>query len=221
MITAEDLDRFLNDFLPGPSLENERTAIKKQYNCTADYDGDFHKCLADIIRDSMFTCNTRDLFEAYQDKSYMMRYEFPFAEYAFHATDLLPLYMNNEQEVADILEKLGERGKLYAQMLDDKIPNTYKKYFASFALSGDPNEGLSAPELPWPVADGSTDALSDVMNVNWGLFGLLKEFRLVEDNQNKKSACSFWTEIAENITFPQVDIDGEQRVLLTQGPEEL
>ncbi|KAJ8131261.1 hypothetical protein O1611_g2365 [Lasiodiplodia mahajangana] len=220
--TQDEFDEFLNDFLPGPNMEIYRIAISKQYNCTADFDGDFHRCLSIIIRDSTFTCNTRNLFEAYPNSSYMMQYAFPWDDLAVHASDLIPLFTNNRQQVAAIIESITgstENGSAYSELLGDKIPSMYKNYFASLSLYGNPNVGPSQPEVSWPVANGSADKLSDVMRVSWDLFG--HNFQLITDDQNANSTCSFWTELAKNLTSPQGDIDSEGRVPLTKELAEL
>ncbi|XXH04130.1 hypothetical protein Hte_010542 [Hypoxylon texense] len=224
--TSEEFDEFLHEFLPSESLENEITAIKEKYTCT---DGDYLQCLATVIRDSMFTCNTRDLFDAFPKMSYMMRYEFPNAGFAVHATDLIPLFVNSRQEIVDLLNSLLKESadkwwvKLvvegYATLLDH-IPKIYQNYFASFALTGDPNTGLVEPEVPWPIADGSGDELSGVLNI--GLKEWDRNIDTISDDQNAKSICSFWTEIADNITHVlQVDVDAKERVPLQMGSEEL
>ncbi|KAI5919522.1 carboxylesterase family protein [Camillea tinctor] len=215
--TPEKVDEFLHDFFSGEKLEDVRTAIREQYNCTANFSGDFHLCLATTIQDAMFTCNTRDLFDAYPNMAHMMQYEFPIATLAYHASDLIPLFTNNKREV---IELVGDLGDIYAWLLGDEIPWGYKRYFASFALSGDPNTGIEPPILQWPVADGSSDRLSNVMDVSWG-FSLVDKFRLVKDNENKKSTCSFWTDIAKNITLLQLETDGKWQVSLPEDPDEL
>ncbi|KAI1132448.1 carboxylesterase family protein [Nemania abortiva] len=213
--TQDEFNAYIDEFLPGPSLEDQRVAIKERYNCAVRFSGDFRRCLATVIQDSMFTCNTRDMFEAYPDISYMMQYAFPIAEFAYHATDLVPLFTNNKSEV----EKIA--GRAYAVAMGEQIPRIYKNYFASFAITGNPNKGLAEPEVIWPIADGSSDRLSGVMNVSWAFWFPPLEFRLITDNQNAKSTCSFWTEIAKDIALPQVVIDSQERVPFTMGPGEL
>ncbi|KAI1385899.1 Alpha/Beta hydrolase protein [Hypoxylon trugodes] len=167
--TQAEFDEYLRRFFPSENLENVRTAIRERYDCAVDLNGNFQKCLAIVIRDAMFTCNTRDLFQAYSEVSYMMQYAFPGIEFAVHASDLIPLFLNSQQEVIDLLHE--DIGPFYAWFLGNETPRTYKNYFTSFALTGDPNKGLSSPKVAWPVADGSGDELSGVMNV-----GLLPRF---------------------------------------------
>ncbi|KAI1463154.1 alpha/beta-hydrolase [Daldinia caldariorum] len=198
VVTNEtEFDQILENFFPGSRLKPQRDAVKEYYNCEELYDGDFYACLSAIVRESSFTCNTRDLFEAYPAESYMMRYSFPQSSVAFHASDLYPLFTKNAEEVIAALNgSIGEENAtLYANLLYGlKIPEAYKNYFASFALTGDPNEGLlSPPYEQWPVANGSSELLSNVMKVS-----LI--FSLTTDDQNSKSNCSFWTEIAKELS---------------------
>lgn len=220
-----------------------RNEIQKQYNCTEKYASNFRNCLADVIQDSSFTCNTRDLFQSYPTVSYMMKYSFPFALFAVHAVDLIPLFTNNQDEVLGIVnnvlvglftelltgfdldplvagfvaEKLSEPlAKYYSDLLGDEIPQVYKNYFASFALSGNPNGGPSKSPLTWPVADGSQDNISNIIEVQWH-----PKFNVTTDNQNAKSTCSFWNEIAQKIMDMHMDIDGGRATQLLSRIREL
>ncbi|KAI0376037.1 carboxylesterase family protein [Hypomontagnella monticulosa] len=211
--SSEKFDEFLCQVLPGPDRKPQRDAIKKQYNCTESFNGNFHKCLAAVIQDSLFTCNTRDLFESCPTATYMMKYEFPQAEYAFHAVDLIPLFINNPQEAIWLLESVGVNSSNatdYAKGLDyNQIPHIYQNYFASFALSGDPNKGRPNPPKQWTVVNGSGNNFSDVMGVKFNKFPS-HAFYLTVDDQNNKTTCSFWTEIAKEITASYMTTDSER-----------
>ena len=88
--------------MPEPQLEVVRQAIKAQYPAQGPpYYGDQRGRIADVIRDSSFTCNTRWLYDAYNSigaGTYMLQYDFLdyFLEQhyndAIHASDLLPLF---------------------------------------------------------------------------------------------------------------------------------
>ncbi|KAE9579342.1 hypothetical protein CGMCC3_g4630 [Colletotrichum fructicola] len=185
--SADTFTEFLDVFLPGAELVSQRQKIAAQYPCTeAPYDGDYRLCIATVIRDASFTCNTRDLYSAYPSISHMMRYGFPTASLARRASDLVPLFSNYYSEAKAILEK----------------NNTY---FASFALSGGNPNTLMMPEVlfweppTWTVADGSGDELTNVLTVGPPEL-VYSAFTLdVPDDQNTKSACGFWTEIAKEI----------------------
>ncbi|KAI8963658.1 alpha/beta-hydrolase [Daldinia sp. FL1419] len=204
ILDQEHFDQFLDGFFPGTDLEPEKDAVKKQYNCTTDFGGDFQACLSTIIRDSSFTCNTRDLFDAYPTVSYMIQYAFLSAENAFHATDVLPLFANSKDEVigaVNALIKDEDTAEAYAERLYlANIPEEYQNYFAGFGLTGDPNKSPSPPTLQWPIANGSNNLLTDVMEVTYNWLHPSKAFRLVTDNQNSNDTCSFWRDIAERLT---------------------
>ncbi|KAK0722613.1 Alpha/Beta hydrolase protein [Lasiosphaeria miniovina] len=194
VVSQSTFDAFLNDFFPEPSLGPVRAAMRAQYNCKTTYSGNFRACIADLIRDSTFTCNTRQLFEAYPSVAYMMRYAFPFDEYAVHASDLIPTFMNGFDDAYDML-RANNMSKteafLYAGFLDTEIMPWYQSYLASFGLHANPNQGPSDTTY-WPVATPG-DEIGNVMQVHE------IEFSLVTDDQNTASICDFWTQIAKMI----------------------
>lgn len=227
-VTSSDtFAAFLNIVLPGAKLESQRQRIAAQYPCTASpYYGDYRLCIATVIRDASFTCNTRDLYSAYPDMAHMMQFGFPTAFHAVHAADLVALFANNYEEAVDILQKNRvpfPGPELFANLLiDTHVALAYQTYFASFALSGgDPNT-LEMPQVPngnpptWPVADGSSgDELRKVLTVQ-NPSGQPAFVLGQADDKNSKKACNFWTEIAEEVVATQkaTDVveDGEKRV---------
>ncbi|OTA77502.1 hypothetical protein M434DRAFT_38634 [Hypoxylon sp. CO27-5] len=201
-------DHFLAIFLPGTGLAPQRDAIKRRYRCG----NDFKACIAVIIRDASFTCNTRDLFNSYPKKSYMMEYAFPTDSYAYHASDLVPLFTNDFGETRDLLYNQGVGygwAVAYAALLGKEVRSSYQNYFASFALAGDPSTLEPVPPVPWEVANGHQDELSGVMKVfaTWKFWK--PAFGHIEDNQNSRSTCSFWTCIANEIMSAQNVSTGE------------
>lgn len=188
-------DNFMNEFLPGGSHQAQREEIEKKY-CSK---GRYKQCMETIIRDASFTCNTRDLFEAYPDRSYMMAYLFPVNGLAFHGADLVPLFSNSEEQSFEMMMKLlkvvknvddRERmARLYSGQLERTARKDYQKYLAAFAMSGDPNSPDTKVE--WSLAKGG-ERLSRVMTV-----GALGFMPLGIDQQNKKTPCNFWTNIAK------------------------
>ncbi|KAJ3457968.1 hypothetical protein MRS44_012077 [Fusarium solani] len=205
-ITSETaFNDFLATFLPGAKLESQRQQIAQQYNCTKLFGGDYTLCIATVIRDASFTCNTRDLYSAYPSESHMMRYGYPFPNYAYHASDLIPLFANSFDEAVGLLSKsLGDfLANLYARpLINTNLAAAYQTYFASFAASGDPN-GLSLPLVAgqqppkWPIVDGSGDELANVLTVQ--IPSGQAAFVLASDDQNGKERCSFWTTLAKEI----------------------
>ncbi|KAI0543476.1 alpha/beta-hydrolase [Xylaria curta] len=199
---------FLSTVLPGERLAPQRETIIKQYDCGQRFAGDYRACMNAMIRDLAFTCNTRDLIAAYPSKTHAMMYGFPIARLARHATDLVALFGNSFDEVKDLVN-LVVMNETLASVFADLLVNTnvmkaYQTYFASFALSsGDPNM-LPRPKLSrgiapdWPIADGSEDALRNVLTVLAP--GVTDPFLLSKpDNQNTESSCKFWTNLAKDI----------------------
>lgn len=225
--SSDTFAAFLEIFFPGDELEPIRGEIAAQYNCTEPpYNNDYQLCIATVIRDASFTCNTRDLYSAYPDVAHMMRYGFLDAESARHAVDLIALFANNDEEAVEILENAGiphNNATWYAYFLiDTSVSLAYQTYFASFALSGgDPNT-LEMPQIEdwnppmWPVANGSSgDELTNVLTVQSPLGQYPFVLDQADDNNSKK-ACNFWTNIAEKVIITQdaknVVDDGEKQV---------
>ncbi|KAK4146593.1 carboxylesterase family protein [Dichotomopilus funicola] len=199
-------DKFLETFLPGTALAPERLAIRQRYNCTEPpSNGDYNNCLRLVIQDGFFTCNTRNLFDAYPSSSRMISYGFPTSGYAYHAADLIPLFMNNADEAKALLIKIGISSffaGLYAASLNQTVAPVYQNCLASFAATGDPNANLGGLDPPpgvasWSTADGSTDALSGVLQVRAAAGQ--EPYVLISDSQNTKNTCAFWTGIAKDI----------------------
>lgn len=205
-ITSETtFNDFLQLFLPGDHLDRIRKQIAEQYNCTTLFNGDYTKCIATTIRDASFTCNTRDLYSAYPTMAYMMRYSFPTEYFAYHATDLVPLFSNSIDQAVELLSKKLAKplARVYAGwLINTGVAAAYQTYFASLALYGNPNAldmPLVAGTQPpiWTVADGSGDLLTNVLSVQMpsGQQG----FTLVSDDQSGRKRCEFWTKLAESI----------------------
>ncbi|KAI1497689.1 Alpha/Beta hydrolase protein [Biscogniauxia marginata] len=206
---ADKFDAFLRTMLPGPDLCPQREAIRKKYDCQTRYHGDYVACITDVIRDSSLTCNTRDLFNAYPNISYMMEHAFPYVRIAFHARDLVTLFINNKSEAKKLFINAKVplvSGLLAGWLVDDGISSTYQNYFASFALSGNPNERVPRSAPFWPHANGSGDQLSNVMQVR---HSDKDPFVCITDDQNSNDTCSFWTDLAASIMDPPKSYEKE------------
>ncbi|GAP84403.1 putative carboxylesterase family protein [Rosellinia necatrix] len=212
--TSDSFAAFLAVVLPGSELAPQRAKITKQYDCEGRFGGDFRACIATVVRDFAFTCNTRDLFYAYPEVTYMMRYGFPWPSLSYHASDLIALFSNSFDEVKNLLENLVDEdlADLYASFLvKSGIMKAYQTYFASFALSGDDPNSLPQPDEiarpDWPVADGSGDLLTNVLAVQYRIIG--NPFSLGTDDQNTESICEFWTTLAsEIVSHPGDEVRG-------------
>lgn len=204
VIDEKTFDSFLASFLPGAAAQQQ--AIKQHYDCKTAFKGDWNKCVGTIIRDASFTCNTRNLYDAFPDKTYMMRYAFPVKDAAHHGSDMVPLFTTNATEAKHMLVKNGmdeDQAETYSNYLFfNYIPRAYRRYFASFAVSGgNPNLLRQANRAPeWPLADGSEgNHMTNVMSVELvNLFESAFKTRIT-DKQNAKDTCEFWTKMAGEI----------------------
>ncbi|CAK7202720.1 hypothetical protein SEUCBS139899_005447 [Sporothrix eucalyptigena] len=161
---------FLAEFIPGTALSAVRSQIRSRHHCLAAlYHGDFKLCLAAVIGDISFFCNTRDLYGAFPSVSYMMQFAFPSQVDAVHASDLLPAFMNGIQDAVDVILNADpdfDEANAYtlATDLDESIKDVYQVYFGAFAASGNPNSGPPMRLFNWPVASPG-ESLSNVLRV--------------------------------------------------------
>ncbi|KAJ3534189.1 hypothetical protein NM208_g7645 [Fusarium decemcellulare] len=198
----KSFNNFLEMFLPGDSLTCVREKIADQYNCETKYKGDYNLCLRYVIRDSSFTCNTRDLIDSYKEQTYAMDYGYPNDDLAFHAADLVPLFMNNPLQIVPMLNFTGmtrAEALKWAPAMEFQVQPRYLSYFASFALNGNTN---SLGNQDWKVVGREGPKFSNVMKVNAtksSRFHTDVYWNLVEDDQNSEERCSFWTGIAQSV----------------------
>jgi carboxylesterase type B len=217
-------DKFVEVFLPGSAVTAQRQKIRQRYDCTqSPFSGNFKACIGAVIQDAFFTCNTRNLFNAYPTVSRMLSYSFPLPKLAYHASDLIPLFMNDRDEAERLLRKVGLskfQAMFYVTSLDQIVSPIYQNYLASFAVSSNPNSNVGGlPSLldltDWPVAEGDGNELSKVLQVRFS-FGQ-EPFVLFSDGQNTKATCDFWTDIAKGIVS-LAEVGGGQENFVDQMP---
>ncbi|KAF4951364.1 hypothetical protein FGADI_7562 [Fusarium gaditjirri] len=194
---------FLEKFLPGENLTFVRAKIANHYDCATKFKGNYSLCLRHIIRDASFTCNTRDLLDAYPKQAYAMNYGFPNDDLAYHASDLIPLFANAKifGQIAVMIKAILKcslwDANIWAGKLRDMVRVRYLGYFASFALHGSTdNDGKG--DAGWPVVDGSGELFSNVMKPSDG------GWKLGQDKQNSKEDCGFWRTIARDLQLGSV-----------------
>ncbi|KAL8835780.1 MAG: hypothetical protein Q9170_003174 [Blastenia crenularia] len=150
-----------------------------------------HARLKDVLQDSTFVCNIRDLSNAYTDKNYNLKYS---VTPGLHAVDLLPTFYNLNLD----LDAFGDALPYPLLPGFGAFAQAYQSYLTSHARSGDPNtyrKKLSIPAtITWPKPGASGDAFTQVLNV--GDVG----FRLITDGQSAKSKCDFWLNVAAAVT---------------------
>ena len=178
------------------------------------------KRASDVIRDAMFTCNTRLLYDAYQVESdvstYMMQYSLGnLVEPPKHGMDLLPTFWNTHVNFTDSLHAcMGiDSGTAEAiAMLVGFFAPAYQSYLASHAVTGDPNTNRIdlAKYHKWQKASVDDDGqLTGVLNADI-------VFTDTKDTTNTAARCDFWKGIAAAIQ-PASGGNKEDSRLTVQG----
>ena len=169
-----------------------------------DYGGNQTLRVQAMIRDCVFTCNTRYMFDAYKSNNptWMMQYSAGASlDLATHATDLIPTFMNGGSDITDFVnECLGITGGLGKDLvaLIEVTYNPYQAWFASLARTWNPNtEGHPLTSYKWETAipDPTGHFISNVMNVTGNLFSGLWE--TIDVTVNSAGVCYFWTATAQ------------------------
>ena len=168
------------------------------------------KRVSNVIRDAMFTCNTRLLYDAYQVDSavptYMMQFSlFQLYNMAVHATDLLPTFWNSQVAYTKSLHACfnvgwAEAGTIAGNLATFSPP--YQSYFASHAVTGDPNTNAidEAKAHTWQTASVDNGSLINVVDArNTAGFFPTPNFTDITDSTNSAASCDFWKGIAAAI----------------------
>ena len=229
--TPSNFDAFLNAYMPGDSLAQVRSQINTTY-ASANFNNQLNR-IGILIRDAVFTCNTRQLFDAYNAKipTYMMNYHF-LAKYdaAVHASDLLPTFCNNDIDVATLLHECANIPEYKALIVGPYMRTTfapaYQSYLKSFAIHGDPNKSAikGAAKVKWtPATTSAADKYDHVGNVMQPYFPFDIAFDppfeiLAQDPNNTATACRFWNGIANEV-MKASDLQHEYQMLRSQGGE--
>ena len=196
--------------MPGIELAKVRDQITKAYP-SEDYRDQLYRVGA-LINNASFTCNTRQLFDAYNGKipTYMMNYHF-LGKYdaAVHASDLLPTFCNNDINVADLLKNCAKIPAWKAVTIGPYMKGTfapnYQSYLKSHAICGDPNKRAIgwAQQTIWRPSktseDDNHDHVRDVMQPRFPGIGE-NPFDIVDkDPNNTATSCGFWNDVAVEI----------------------
>ena len=218
-----DFDYFLKSMVPEASLSTIRDAIRAQYPVSL-YPDQRVRAMT-VIRDSSFTCNTRQLFDAYsnvtKDGVYMMQYDLlGWWNLDVHASDLLPLFWNTNINMTFWLQTCANLPAWKAGLVDYAVANisaAYQERFLRHAISGTPNNPSSSWWSAWSPAyvrnwlnpDGMLKGVMEVGGDDF--FSGFGFSSWTTDYINTKTACDFWTEIAFNISSfaekPYLDYD--------------
>ena len=211
--TDSDFTTYVSNFLPQSTLSSARSAIASAYPSSA-YNGTRARVSA-VIRDSSFTCNVQQLFQAYSGinvNTYVLSYDFEltvpvvgFGLTAAHGTDLLPTFWNQEVDFAQFLRQLIKNlshidiGKLGAAWLAGKyavFSPKYQAYLVSNALFDNFNSAGSQ-DPPWTTATATGTSIGNVMLAR--ATPTTMQFTPTIDLINTSSLCDFWTTLAAQI----------------------
>jgi carboxylesterase type B len=205
----------LNFFLPA-GYSTERDSITTRYYNANDEAGSIKL----LIRDAVFTCNTRYVYDGMsnkQKKIFLMHYGMSESvKVAVHATDLIPTFMNSvskDSKLAEFLHSVTNASipELAGYLLSiRRINRNYKRYFVQHAVSGDPNfAGAPARWLP-PSQSGSF--LANVMDVSNRLLTAFDPDFL--DKMNSLDNCTqFWHGIAQSVQTSPSSYNAERLVV--------
>ena len=227
VVSDPTFEQFLRNFMPQAELSGVRTDILKKYDChKSPYNGNYRLCVSTLIRDSTFTCNTRNLYDAYQGKAYVMQYSFPAGgplnlPEALHGTDLIPTFANSDTNLVTLLKLFGsltpKEAKEAAHLIRGLKLN-YQKYLASYGVYGNPNTAKGFGALRWDFAEGTGDKIQKVLKTRFALPSAHPYFEITEDAMNAKSSCDFWDDVAKNISSI-MKRTGSKGSLVVQKPE--
>ena len=119
---------------------------------------------------------------------------------AVHGSDLLSTFWNSDVDYYESLQTCFDVGKGYAWLIAQKLKKfapPYQSYFASHAVTGDPNKNaiVEAKSHDWQPASVTDGSLTNVMNAD----GQSPFFTDITDATNNKTTCDFWKGIAAAI----------------------
>lgn len=207
--------------------------VQKQILTNPAYD--FTDCadhIIDVVADSCFFGNTRQLIDAYSGPSttvYATSYQFPLYWAAYHGLDLIPTFFLSSTNVSSIVCAaapsicgLFKWFKFDADYAAFSI--AYQRYLVSHAVTGNPNTWNTAPNIPWGTVQNGENALSNVLTskiyqrLSGNTPGIY--FENTVDQLNLENTTSFWRNIAQEVSpaspsynFP-VTSGSEQKVIL-------
>lgn len=199
----QDFTRFLNLAFPGDKIQTIREAIEKQYPSRGHpFYNNQQDRLRKVLQDSTFVCNTRQLYEAYKGKTYVVRYDFPPAT---HGSDLLASSWHQGVDVSDLIksfiEDLPDAFVGVLQAIISPFASSYQRYFAAHALNGDPN-GLNANRrnaVNWELSSDDEGVIENALKAALISPGKNPFFSLTVDRESSTENCDFWTDIARQI----------------------
>lgn len=141
--------------------------------------------LSEYVGDSTFTCHNRRVAVNYPGKVYSVLYSIPPAT---HGSDQGAIFYSPSNPTYNSLDQEGIDARL-----------GYQSYFASFAMTGNPNaHRIENSTIDWPITTGLDDPLlNPVLNLKelTGRSGL----ELINDSDQSKEKCEFWTHLQQEL----------------------
>ena len=196
-----DFRHFLLHLLPQPDLDLVRELVADRYG-----EGDARNRTAALLRDAFITCAGRQLVDAYERSRghYLMQYDFlAWLGLAVHAADLLPLFWNEDFDIATVIAAVyPSTPRVVVELVAATFATyarRYQSYFVSHAAAQSPSD-TAREELPtWSQTNVTDDGLlGNVMEAGWSLFGNYFNNATV-DKLMTRSSCDFWAAMAEII----------------------
>jgi carboxylesterase type B len=149
-----------------------------------------------LLRDSSFTCNVRHLTESVGD-SKVWNFQYSVTP-GWHATDLFPIFYTVKYDGKTFLERAANLFLAFLAPLIAGYSRALQSYLTSYTITGDPNTNRKVlnvpPTIKWPHPSSQGEQILGVVDLgNWG-------FSTVNDDQDKKTPCDFWREVAAAVT---------------------
>lgn len=192
---------FLETVFPGNKMQKIRDSIEARYPPAGPpFHGDQQSRVRKMVQDSTFVCNSRQLYDAYKGQIYVMQYNFP---PAFHGSDLLASSYHQGIDIAALIKSyIDDVNDVLISLLENIIQAfavRYQRYFASHALSGDPNTLSNRGSPTWEIAEDAEGLIDKVLKA--GIIGTYGNpfFSVGEDRESSAVDCDFWKEVAQEI----------------------
>jgi carboxylesterase type B len=185
----EGREKFLDELAHlYPPINGTKTGIVSDASMPkSPYKTEFQRTKA-FVQDAAFTCLTRSVASAYENKTYLAQYS---VTPGFHATDLAATFNNDGNFL--LMNEL----KLPLKFLD-AASKSWQSYLTSHAITGNPNTRRiktgSHPTIQWPLPKLGGEEVTNVLDAGD------KKFSLIKDTTNLKSHCDFFVDLETKIT---------------------
>ena len=199
--TTKAFTAFLNSAFPGPELTSLRASIETQYPAKGPpFLGDQQSRLRKVLQDSTFVCNSRQLYNAYKGKTYVLQYNMP---PGFHGADLLASCWQGHVDVADLIKAfMTDVPLVIAHLLGEIIVPFafhYQRYFASHALFGEPNQLKLKNAVQWDLSQDDGKMVDNALKAGLLSGGSNPFFNIGVDAESSSDNCDFWNGVADQI----------------------